>query len=237
MHILVLTGAGISAESGLDTFRDKDGLWEGHDVRDVATPEGFIKQPSLVYGFYNARKRRLVHKEVKPNEAHYALARLQEAIPETTIVTQNVDNLHERSGAQDIIHMHGNILETQCTSCNYVFFSTADLSLTSVCPNCNRCSKLRPHVVWFGEAPFYLDRIYHLLSVCTYFIAIGTSGTVYPAAQFVLEARNNGAQCILINKEPSENSDTFHEHYYGNASIEVPKVINKLIYTAHESNN
>ncbi len=237
MHILVLTGAGISAESGIATFRDSDGLWAGHEIDEVATPQGFVSNPSLVYSFYNARKRQLISEEVQPNEAHYAIARLQAKIPNTTIITQNVDDLHERSGVTDIIHMHGNLLEIQCTQCNHVFFSKSDISLDSTCPQCNVKSKLRPNIVWFGEAPLFLDRIYHLLSVCTHFIAIGTSGTVYPAAQFVQEASKNRAHCVLINKIPSENFDSFHEHRYGDATVEVPKYVSTLIHSIHESDD
>lgn len=228
--IFILTGAGISAESGIPTFRDAGGLWQRVDLNKVATPEGFQEDPDLVHEFYNKRRKELL--KVKPNPAHYALAKLEREFPgEVVIVTQNVDDLHERAGCRNVIHMHGELLKVRCMFCGKVFRETGDVFTSTPCPSCKRKGGLRPHVVWFGEVPFFLDKILKELEECDLFVAIGTSGTVYPAAGFVELARNQGAKCVEINLKPAENAHLFHEHRYGPASKEVPKWVEEVLST------
>ncbi len=193
--IVVLTGAGLSAESGLSTFRHPEGVWSNYDYRDVATPEGFAANPDLVHEFYNLRRRSL--KSVKPNAAHLSLAKLEAAYPgDVLIVTQNVDNLHEAAGSENLIHMHGQLLKALCSSCKKSHHWEEDMSRTSQCPSCGKIGKLRPDVVWFGETPYDMDRIIEALSKCAMFLSIGTSGHVYPAANFVKLARDVGAKTV-----------------------------------------
>jgi len=233
-RIVILTGAGISAESGIPTFRDKDGLWSKYDLEEVATPEGFSRQPDLVHEFYNARRKDLLR--VKPNAAHYALARLEREYPgEVLLVTQNVDDLHERAGSRRLLHMHGELLKIRCEACQGVFPEKGAISTKTPCPGCGVVGRLRPHVVWFGEMPFHLEEIYQALGRGDLFLAIGTSGTVYPAAGFVEIARRAGAWCVELNLEPSAVTELFHEHYFGPASKVVPAYVEKLLKeaTAH----
>lgn len=227
-NIVVLTGAGISAESGLKTFRGADGLWEGHRVEDVATPEAYVRDPALVHQFYDARRARLG--EVEPNEGHRALARLDaEWRGELLIVTQNVDDLHERAGARRLLHMHGELTSGWCLACDERFGWDGPMGEGASCPICQVSGRVRPDIVWFGEMPYEMDRIDRALSNCDLFVSIGTSGAVYPAAGFVQTARYCGAHTLEINLEPSQGSLFFDERRYGPAGIEVPKWVNELL--------
>ncbi len=226
-HIVVLTGAGLSAESGLATFRDPDGIWAKYDYNEVATPEGFARNPTLVHEFYNLRRRGLLG--IKPNAAHVALARLQSEHPHTTIVTQNIDNLHEAGGAKRLIHMHGELLKALCASCGARHPWREDLSLATACPHCGRAGGMRPDVVWFGEMPYHMEEIAYALQSCDLFVSIGTSGNVYPAAGFVALARRNGAHSVELNLEPSEGASLFDETIYGRATVVVPAYVDKIL--------
>lgn len=230
--IVVLTGAGLSAESGLGTFRDKDGIWTRYKLEDVATPEGFERNPALVLDFYNERRRQ--NAGVKPNAGHIALARLEQAYPgEVLIVTQNIDPLHEAAGSRNIIHMHGEILKALCAECGARHeWGLADIELDSECAACGQRGRMRPDVVWFGEFPYHMERIYAALSDCDLFISIGTSGTVYPAAGFVDEACKAGAYAVELNLEPSQGATLFHEAIQGRATEIVPAYVEKLLAAA-----
>ena len=224
MNIVVLTGAGVSAESGVPTFRDANGLWEGHDVMDVATPEGFARDPVLVQRFYDQRRAALAR--VEPNAAHHALARLQrEHVGRVTLVTQNVDDLHERAGSE-VLHMHGELRRARCLLCRRAHPWREDIGTTARCPACG--GALRPHIVWFGEVPFGLERIAAALGTASRFVAIGTSGEVYPAAGFVREAKAHGARTLEINLAPSGASD-FDEVRAGPATREVVAWVEELL--------
>ena len=226
-RIVILTGAGISAESGIDTFRSAGGLWEQHRVEDVATPEGFARNPDLVLGFYDLRRAALAH--VAPNAAHHALARLQaEFSGEVLLVTQNVDDLHERGGSAQVLHMHGELKSALCTACEMRSHWDAPMQDRPPCPVC-RTPTLRPDVVWFGEMPYQMDRIYQALEACDLFVSIGTSGAVYPAAGFVEQARRAGARTLELNLEPSEGSHRFHETRLGPASRLVPAWVEDVL--------
>ncbi len=230
-RIVVLTGAGISKESGLDTFRDPDGIWATVSVEEVATPEAFARNPVRVHAFYNARRRGLLGDGVEPNAAHLALARLERDWPgETLLVTQNIDNLHERAGSKILIHMHGELLKARCEGCGAVMAWHQDMEMTTPCPGCEATGGLRVHVVWFGEMPFETDRIYQALGSCDLFVSIGTSGSVYPAAGFVQEARLNGiARTVELNLEPSEGITLFHEAAHGPATEVVPAFVDRVL--------
>jgi NAD-dependent deacetylase len=232
-NIVVLTGAGLSAESGLHTFRDKDGIWSKYDYRDVATPEGYQRNPALVLNFYNERRRQNAH--VAPNAAHVALARLEADYPgDVLIVTQNIDPLHEMAGSKNLIHMHGEIQKALCSACGLRHpIDNMDLTLETECPVCARTGAMRPDVVWFGELPYQMDRIYEALGACDLFISIGTSGTVYPAAGFVMEARRVGAQTVELNLEPSQGRSLFLEAIHGRATEIVPAYVKQLLSDAH----
>ncbi|WP_174510058.1 Sir2 family NAD+-dependent deacetylase [Klebsiella oxytoca] len=228
--VVVLTGAGISAESGIKTFRAADGLWEEHRVEDVATPEGFARDPALVQAFYNARRRQLQGPDIVPNAAHQALAKLESALGDNfLLVTQNIDNLHERAGNQRVIHMHGELLKVRCSWSGQVLEWTGDVTAEDKCHCCQFPAPLRPHVVWFGEMPLGMDDIYSALADADIFIAIGTSGHVYPAAGFVHEARLQGAHTVELNLEPSQVGSEFAEKHYGLASEVVPAFIEQLL--------
>ena len=229
-HIVILTGAGISAESGIKTFRASDGLWEEHRVEDVATPEGYARDPELVQGFYNSRRQQLQQPPIQPNPAHVALARLERLLPGcVTLITQNIDDLHERAGSKQLIHMHGELLKARCPVSGQIIEWRGDLHQQELCSCCQFPQPLRPHVVWFGEMPFGLGRIYDALARCDLFIAIGTSGAVYPAAGFVHEAGLNGAHTIELNLAPSEVESQFDEKRYGPASVLVPAFVDELL--------
>lgn len=226
--ILVLTGAGVSADSGVATFRGPDGLWEGHRVEDVATPEAFQRDPTLVHAFYDARRAKL--DTVQPNTAHQALARLDTGWPgELLIVTQNVDNLHERAGARRLLHMHGELRRGWCLACNERFGWEGKMGTAAACPACGEAGQVRPDIVWFGEMPYEMERIDEALQRCDLFVSIGTSGAVYPAAGFVQTARYCGARCLEMNLEPSQGSIFFHETRLGRAAELVPAWVEELL--------
>jgi NAD-dependent deacetylase len=228
--IVILTGAGISRESGLATFRDADGIWANVRIEDVATPEAFARDPARVQAFYNARRRQLQHSSMIPNTAHEALARLEAVRPgEVVIATQNIDDLHERAGSRAVIHMHGELLKARCTACGKTTVWYDDLTGNEGCPTCAIEGQLRPHVVWFGEMPLRLDAIYQVLAECKVFISIGTSGSVEPAASFVEEARRAGAHTVELNLEPSQSATLFAERIYGPASKIVPEFVASLL--------
>ena len=226
--IVILTGAGLSAESGVPTFRDKGGIWARYDYRDVATPEGFARNPTRVHEFYNLRRR--AHADIRHNAAHAALARLErEHDGEVWVVTQNVDALHEEAGSRNLIHMHGELFRALCGACGTSCASHEDLSLGTVCRACGQSGAMRPDVVWFGEMPYHMERIAELLAAADLFISIGTSGNVYPAAGFVAEARGAGAHTVELNLEPSEGCSLFAEAVYGRATEIVPAYVEKLL--------
>lgn len=216
--IVVLTGAGISAESGLRTFRDDKGLWENHRIEDVCTPEGFQRDPSLVHDFYNGRRQQLL-KCAKPNAAHVALAEFEKRWPhDFLLVTQNVDNLHESAGSPHVLHMHGELLSVRCQQTRQSHPWRQDTQSTSLCPCCQQPGNIRPDIVWFGEMPKGMARIHAALEQADIFVAVGTSGHVYPAAGFVSMAKDAGAHTVELNLEPSDNCSQFHEQHYGLAS-------------------
>lgn len=228
--IVVLTGAGISRESGLDTFRDADGVWARVNLEDVATPEGYRRDPGQVHAFYNARRASLLDETVSPNVAHFALAELEKRWSSSVLlVTQNVDNLHERAGTQNLIHMHGELQKAECEFCKSVIAWNEDLSLLDTCPQCDHTGYLRPNIVWFGEVPLEMERIEKAIRDAALFVSIGTSGNVYPAAGFVQLAKAYGALTIELNLEPSEGAALFDEAIHGPASIVVPKFVEKLL--------
>ncbi len=230
MRVVVLTGAGISAESGIRTFRGADGLWEGHRIEDVATPEAFARNPALVYRFYNERRRGLLAPEIAPNAAHQALVRLEEALGDDfLLVTQNIDDLHQRAGSKRVLPMHGELRTARCDGCDTVSPWDDDFDHTHHCPQCGLTGELRPHVVWFGEMPLYMDEIQGALLQADVFAAVGTSGNVYPAAGFGALARHGGAETIEINLEPSNVASDFDETRYGAATTEVPRWVDHLL--------
>ena len=227
-RIVVLTGAGISAESGVATFRDKDGIWSKYDLRDVATPEGFVRNPRLVHDFYNARRR--AHATIQPNAAHHALARLERELGgQVTIVTQNIDALHETAGSKKLIHMHGELMKALCASCGARHAWSGDIATDTLCPSCNQAGGMRPDVVWFGEMPYHMDEIAELIADADLFLSIGTSGNVYPAAGFVADASASGAHTVELNLEPSEGATFFAEAIHGPATKVVPDYVDKLL--------
>lgn len=230
-RIVVLTGAGISRESGLHTFRDADGIWATVNLEDVATPAAFARDPMRVHEFYNARRRGLLDPSVAPNAAHLALARLEAHFPgEVLVVTQNIDDLHERAGSRNLVHMHGELLKARCTECGAVVPCREDLDLRSHCQACASIACLRPHIVWFGEMPLEMGRVLAALAGCELFVSIGTSGVVYPAAGFVEEAKHMaGARAVELNLEPSEAHGLFDEGIYGPATVVVPAFVQRLI--------
>jgi NAD-dependent deacetylase len=229
--IVVLTGAGISVESGLPSFRGADGLWEGWRLEEVATPEAFARQPATVQRFYDQRRRQLLGADIRPNPAHIALARLEERWPgEVLVVTQNIDDLHERAGTRNLIHMHGELLRARCRVCSALQACRHDLEVDHACQGCGRRNVLRPHVVWFGEMPLALDTIDAALTRCRLFLAVGTSGQVYPAAGFVEAVRRQArAHTVELNLEPSAVSSLFAEQRFGPASETVPRLVEELL--------
>jgi len=227
-RIVILTGAGLSAESGLDTFRDKGGIWSKHRIEDVATPEAFMRDPEGVLEFYNARRNGA--RGVKPNAAHRALARLEAEYPGIVMtVTQNIDPLHEAAGTKNLIHMHGEILKALCSYCGARLPWEGNITVDSTCERCGSSGGMRPDVVWFGEMPYQMERIYEALSRCDLFLSIGTSGNVYPAAGFVAEARAAGAHTVELNLEPSQGASMFEEAIHGKATDIVPAYVEKLL--------
>ncbi|MBX9813948.1 MAG: NAD-dependent protein deacylase [Proteobacteria bacterium SG_bin5] len=228
-NLVILTGAGISAESGIATFRGPGGLWEGHRVEDVCTPQALARDPALVHRFYDLRRAALAG--VAPNAAHHALARLDAAWPgELLIVTQNVDDLHERAGAKRLLHMHGELNAALCAACGARQRWAGALPPGTACPNCG-APALRPDIVFFGEMPYDMGRIEEALAAADLFVSIGTSGAVYPAAGFVRLARAYGARTLELNLEPSEGSGWFDESRLGPASVLVPAWVGTLLET------
>jgi len=230
--VVVLTGAGVSAESGIKTFRASDGLWENHPIEEVATPEGFARNPSLVYQFYNARRAQLLSDAITPNAAHTALAKFEYDFIEQTggeflLVTQNVDNLHERAGSRNVLHMHGELLKMRCSNTEMVYDCRTAIGFDDECRCCQQPGNLRPHIVWFGEMPFYMQQITEALLNCDLFISIGTSGNVYPAAGFYQTAKQHDALTVELNLEPTGSQ--FDEHHYGPASELVPQFLTEIL--------
>lgn len=227
-QIVILTGAGVSAESGLSTFRDSDGLWEKHDPMEIATPEALARDPELVLGFYNARRSQLAN--VEPNAAHRALARLQQEFEGNVfLVTQNVDDLHERGGSAQVCHMHGALDSMLCTRCGEAMPALASFDQGTECPHCSSMGGLRPDIVFFGEMPYHMDEIEANLAACSLFVAAGTSGAVYPAAGFVRTARRSGAICVEVNTEASDVAGYFHHHYTGPATVELDRLVSDIL--------
>jgi len=225
--IVVLTGAGISRESGIPTFRDAGGLWEGHRIEDVASPEGFARDPALVHSFYNARRARL--REVKPNAGHGALVRLEREWPGPfLLVTQNVDDLHERAGSRKLLAMHGELRKARCASCGRVVAWDGDLYAGTPCPGCARAGGMRPHIVWFHEVPLHLDRIFAALAASDIFLAVGTSGNVYPAAGFVAHTPER-CRRVEVNLAETEISRAFGEHRRGKSAELLPALVDELL--------
>jgi NAD-dependent deacetylase len=226
--VVILTGAGISRESGLATFRDPDGIWARVRIEDVATPEAFARDPTRVQAFYNARRAALRDLAIQPNAAHLALARLERDFAgEVLVVTQNVDNLHEAAGSRAVLHMHGALAEAACLACDAVSRWDGDILPASVCPACG-VAALRPNVVWFGEMPFHMDAIEAALARCAVFAAIGTSGQVYPAAGFI-NAVVGRARTVEMTLEPSAVSPLFDEVRHGPATVTVPAFVDELL--------
>ncbi len=225
--IVILTGAGISAESGLGTFRDAGGLWSQYDLEEVATPEGFARDPAKVHGFYNARRANA--KAAEPNAAHIALARLERDWPgQVVLITQNIDDLHERAGHQRVIHMHGELMEAKCEACDAHWEAPLQMLPADACPECGEHAT-RPDIVWFGEMPYDMDLIEQHITSADLFASIGTSGQVFPAAGFVMQANAADARTVELNLEPSELSGMFDERHEGLASEVVPAWVNRLL--------
>jgi NAD-dependent deacetylase len=227
-NIVILTGAGISAESGVPTFRASDGLWENHRIEDVATPQAFRRNPALVQSFYDQRRAFLG--QVAPNAAHMALARLEaEWTGDFLLVTQNVDDLHDRAGHRHLLHMHGELKSALCTRCGAARPWNGPLLGDPPCPACRQPGTLRPDIVWFGEMPYHMDRIEAAIAACDLFVSIGTSGAVYPAAGFVQWARDAGARTLELNLEPSAGTPMFDEARHGPASVLVPAWVEEML--------
>ncbi len=230
-NIVVLTGSGVSAESGVAPFRDADGVWAKYDYREVATPEGFAANPALVHEFYNMRRRGV--QTAEPNAAHRALAELEAGLEarggRMTLITQNVDNLHEQAGSKNLLHMHGELCKAACAACGDVCDWRDDLSVKTVCGACGRSGAMRPYVVWFGEIPRFMDEAADAIMAAELFVSIGTSGSVYPAAGFVAEARALGIPAMELNLEPSENAYLFNDSRYGPATEVAPQWVREVL--------
>tara|TARA_B100001559_G_scaffold273514_1_gene243022 strand:- start:162 stop:911 length:750 start_codon:yes stop_codon:yes gene_type:complete len=235
MDIVILTGAGISKESGLDTFRDEGGIWSQVSLEEVATLDAFKENPEKVQNFYNARRRPLIEGLIKPNAAHYSLAMLEKEWElanrgKVTIITQNIDNLHESAGSKNLIHMHGEILKARCLNCNCISICDTDLGFGESCFYCKKTNVLRPHVVWFGEEPLKMNHIHDLLKECDLFISVGTSGNVYPAAGFIKSVKeNSNIYAVELNLEPSNGATLFDEVRYGAATDIIPIYVEELL--------
>ncbi|WP_416308499.1 Sir2 family NAD+-dependent deacetylase [Neptunicella sp. SCSIO 80796] len=231
-NIVVLTGAGISAESGIKTFRASDGLWEQHRIEDVATPEGFAANPQQVYRFYNQRRQHLLGHQIKPNAAHIALAEFERSFKgHFLLVTQNIDNLHERAGSQNVLHMHGELLKSRCIQSGQLLETIRDIDDQSRCQCCNPAKGIRPHIVWFGEMPLFMQQIEQALSQADLFVSIGTSGNVYPAAGFAAQAGLFGATTLELNLDTSANQSVFDYSVQGRATELVPQFFNPHTFT------
>lgn len=227
-HIAVLTGAGISAESGLATFRSSNGLWNNHRVEDVATIEAFHRNPAYVHDFYNQMKPEL--QQAKPNAAHLALTRLQKEYPaQIDIITQNVDTLHEKAGNKNIWHIHGQINQAVCLNCGHVLETFGDVDTETTCSNCQVTGMMKPNIVFFGENLLYMDKVERILDNCDLFLSVGTSGVVFPAASFVQTAKYHGADTYEFNLELSSNNYCFDHHILGKAGDTLPEFVDDLI--------
>lgn len=227
-HILFLTGAGISAESGLSTFRSENGLWNNHRVEDVATIEAYLRNPDYVHQFYNDMRPELLKAE--PNPAHLAITELQDNHPaEVNVVTQNVDTLHEKAGNTNIYHIHGQINQIVCMNCGHVFETWGDVSSEDKCEKCGITGMLKPNIVFFGENLLYMNKVDELLKSCDLFISVGTSGVVYPAAGFVQIAKMFGADTMELNMEQTSNNCLFDRHIYGPAGTTLPALVKELL--------
>lgn len=227
-NIVILTGAGISAESGLATFRASNGLWNNHRVEDVATVEAFERNPAYVHEFYNELKKELV--KAQPNPAHFAITKLQrEYDAEISIVTQNVDTLHEKAGSKNICHIHGQINQALCLNCGHILETFGDVDTETVCPHCKIVGMMKPNIVFFGENLLCMNKVDRLLSGCDLFLSVGTSGVVFPAASFVQIAKYNGAQTYEFNLEPTSNNFYFDRHIFGPAGTTLPAFVDELL--------
>ncbi len=227
-NIVILTGAGISAESGLATFRASNGLWNNHKVEDVATIEAFERNPAYVHDFYNELKPELA--AAKPNPAHLTITRLQKEYPgEVSIITQNVDTLHEKAGSRNVIHIHGQINQARCLNCGHILETFADVDTETICPHCQIAGMMKPNIVFFGENLLYMDVVDRLLAQCDLFLSIGTSGVVFPAASFVQIAKLNGAATFEFNLEPTSNNFYFDRHIFGPAGTTLPAFVDELL--------
>ncbi len=228
--VVILTGAGISAESGIKTFRASDGLWENHAIEDVATPYAWERNPELVWNFYQGRRRQL--QDVEPNPAHQALVILEEYLGDNLLlVTQNVDDLHSRAGSKNLIHMHGELRILRCEECHEIFDMMEPSHLTSqyiTCPSCSN-QRLRPHIVWFHEMPFQLPEIYAAVEECDVFMTIGTSGHVYPAAGLIDVAKQAGALCVGVNLDEPMNYELHDEFHQGRAGELLPNLVDEWL--------
>lgn len=232
-HILVLTGAGVSAESGLATFRDAEGLWNNHKVEDVATIDAFERNPEYVHAFYNEMKPEL--SAAKPNSAHLALAKLEkEYTGEVNIVTQNVDTLHEKAGSRKVYHIHGQINQAVCLNCGQILETWDAVDTQTVCPHCHIVGMMKPNIVFFGESLLYMNEVERLLKACDLFISVGTSGVVYPAAGFVQAAKYHGAETWEFNLEAGANNYLFDKHIYGKCGTTLPAFVDELLKSAEE---
>ena len=227
-NIVILTGAGISAESGLSTFRSQDGLWNNHKVEDVATIEAFRRNPDYVHQFYNDMRPQLY--KAKPNPAHLAITKLQQkCAAKVNVITQNVDTLHEKAGNQNVYHIHGRIDQIVCLNCGHVFNTWNEVSSEDECPQCQVVGMLKPNIVFFGENLLFMDKVDALLKACDLFISVGTSGVVYPAAGFVQIAKLCGADTIEFNMEKTSNNLLFDRHIYGPAGTTLPQFVDELL--------
>lgn len=237
-NIVILTGAGISRESGLETFRDPDGIWANVDIEDVATPGAFRRNSALVHSFYNSRRRQLLSGTIHPNAAHLGLAKLGRSWEgNVMIVTQNIDDLHERAGSTDVLHIHGELRKARCAACATVTACDDDLDVQTRCPRCGASAAMRPHVVWFGEIPMHMDTVERALEQADLFLSIGTSGLVYPAAGLVEVAKSAGAHTVELNLESSANASVFDEAIYGPATRVVSQYIEELLAQAARQNS
>lgn len=235
-NIVILTGAGISAESGLATFRSSNGLWNNHRVEDIASVEGFARNPALVHDFYNNLKTEV--QQAEPNAAHRAITHLQQEYPaNVSIITQNVDILHEKSGNQNVYHIHGQINQAVCLNCGQVMETFGDVDTETTCPHCQTCGMMKPNIVFFGENLLYMDKVEKLLQTCDLFISVGTSGVVFPAAAFVQTAKYYGADTWEFTLEPTANNYYFDHHIYGPAGETLPPFIDSLIKDATQQKN
>ena len=229
LPIVVLTGSGISAESGIQTFRGQDGLWNGTKIEEVCRPESFEMNPGVVVDFYNQRIKDMLDTKVQPNASHFALAKLEQELVEVYILTQNVDDLHERAGSEKIYHIHGTLFRVKCHTCKKTFPLKDKIEFPNQCLKCHKINSLRPDVVFFKETPYFMREAENLVNNAGIFLSIGTSGVVYPAAGFVRSSRRNGALCIEINPNPTDNGDLFAAQIEKKAGEILPEMVDELV--------